>query len=96
MYTGPNRESYDGGSADPVVGYDPMTTGQYYQSPNTPPEKVPMMASHSPAQTPPAVPDDSSTPGQLVYRESRARQNQPWSAQAGFVESPQEGGACAT
>lgn len=96
MYTGPNRESYDGGSADPVVGYDPMTSGQYYQSVNAPPEKVPMMASHSAAQNPPAVPGGASTPGQLVYRESRARQNQPGSAHAGFVEYPREGKTCAT
>lgn len=95
MYTGPNRDSYNGDSADPVVGYDPMTSGQYYQSLNAPPEKVPMMASHSAAQNPPAVPDGSSASGQLVYRESRARQNQPGSAQAGF-ESGTEGGTHAT
>lgn len=95
MYTGPNRESYDGGSADPVVGYDPMTSGQYYQSLNQPPEKVPMMASHSAAQNPPAVPEGFSSSGQLVYRENRARQNQPGSAQAGFG-SGTEGRTCAT
>lgn len=87
MYTGPNGDSYNGGSADPVVSYDPMTSGQYSQSLNAPPEKVPMMASHSAAQYP---------PGQLVYRENGARQNQPGSAQAWFVESPTEGRTCAT
>lgn len=96
MYTGPNRDSYNGGSADPVVGYDPMTSGQYYQSLNTPPEKVPMMTSYSAAQNPPAVPDSSSSSGQLVYSENRARQTRPGSAQAGFVESGTEGRTCAT
>lgn len=96
MYTGPNGDSYNGGSADPVVGYDPMTSGQYSQSLNAPPEKVPMMASHSAAQYPPVMPYGSSSPGQLVYRENGARQNQPGSAQAWFVESPTGGRTCAT